>query len=301
MKAFSYKNYGFILIFLLTNGFSQTTPCLLESLENGVLSINTTVNTLTGIQKNAVHYWQFEAIKGTTYSFKIPQNSYENSFSFRILNKNYQSKNLIQNYNNYFTHFICDTSGVFTLLISTNNCNIISDFDLQYFSHIPPKPTVTGFLGQPTIRYRNITLLGIGFDAIEQLEYNTFYRKSSLNSFSFGSKRDTIIINSYDLEEGIMNLIGAFGTIETPYFKFVSKTPIITGIYPTSGTINGQISILGSNLEDVRNIKFLDRYYNSSNNYRNYSDENDSFISFYTSSFINGVISLTGNFGVVTV
>lgn len=85
----------------------------------------------------------------------------------------------------------------------------------------------------------------------------------------------------------------SFGT------HFVSKavTPVVTGIYPATGEINGYFSLLGSNFQDVEFIYFKGDNgtvdFITGNSYSSYIEVN------FPSNIRNGNLTLTGVFGSV--
>lgn len=93
------------------------------------------------------------------------------------------------------------------------------------------------------------------------------------------------------LKSIILGLIIQISTL----FSAFAITPVVNGIYPTSGEINGSFSLLGSNFADVEFIYFKD---NNGNIDYTTGSINSNFLEVqYPSSMRNGVLTLTGTFG----
>ncbi|TAF76820.1 MAG: T9SS C-terminal target domain-containing protein [Bacteroidetes bacterium] len=89
-------------------------------------------------------------------------------------------------------------------------------------------------------------------------------------------------------------LLGLIIQIST-LFSAHAVTPVVTGIYPATGEINGFFSLLGSNFNDVEFVYFNDNNggidFTTAGAFPNFLELN------FPSSIRNGVLTLTGTFG----
>ncbi len=85
------------------------------------------------------------------------------------------------------------------------------------------------------------------------------------------------------------------------WFSARAVTPIVTGIYPAQGEIDGYFSILGSNFSDVTQVDFESEY--GGLNSTNIEDINPNYIKISYRSDIknNGILTFTGSFGALAV
>ncbi len=277
---------------------TQSVDCEFYTSQNGVLDIDANIKTISGLKTNTIHSWKFDAIEGDIYSFLFT----DYNFYFKVIDSENKLIDNIESFSSSFSYhknyFKCTKSGTYTLIVSPFRCPEKNFFDLKYYSKPNVIPTITGFVGQLQNVYNNITLVGFGLEEVEYISVSTVNNPKGESVYFNLINTNQIIIynNSNNILNGKLTLIGSFGTLQSPELIFSAKTPTITGIYPTSGTIDGCISILGAGFDDVLYTYFMN---NEKGNI--YSRPKDKFLKVYALSGQNGVITLVGNFGTATV
>lgn len=258
-------NFGSVITPYLTILFDTPTVTGFSMLESNNNNFPTNNGSLTGYDLNDIQGIIYNTYQGGTAN-TYPNIRNPNSFDFEF------QSSLIYN----------------TITLTGGFGNVVVDI-----SQNVTRPTVSSINPSSSNTQNYVTIVGTNLQNVKSILFKT---KTSTQSVSVRSTDPTKIefLVPRNIVSGNLSLTGAYGLVSTPLLTINYLTPQFSSFYQNGNSI----SILGSNFNDVTDIKFINQFgvleiYNPFF----YTIERN-LIKIYSSEILEtGIITLSGGFG----
>jgi hypothetical protein len=258
---------------------------------------NSSAQTVTGVA-GYLYYWTFTGVAGTAYRF-----SSCSSIDNTQLNLYDIAGNQIAGNDDFgpacsglaaSLEWKAPTSGVYYILLSSNNCNpLVNNTSLVYSIFTPITPSISSISHRNAPVGTNVSIMGSSFNNVIGVYYHSTYG-DILSSISKFSNHIEFVVHDDEIS-GTLTLTGLFGTLTTPLLSITGFVPSITGVLSIR-KVPDYVTIMGLNFIDVKNC-----YFNSTGLGSNYTTNVVDYIThlevFLPDNAIAGTLTLTGSFG----